>query len=110
MTEKQKKFLPRKEDKDRLCLTLARIMRQLYNVIERSFWPKGTETKSQNYLSGFLCPGGLNLISFIAFYSAKKDLSKTLNSCIIIVAKVEQGLSLSSFPVKISFVAQSFLH
>ena len=54
--------------------------------------------KNLNYFSGFLCPRGFNLISFIAFYSAKKDLAMTLNSCLIIVAKVKQGLSLSSFP------------
>ena len=80
MTEKQKNFLPEKEDKERLCFTLATMMRQLFNDIERSFWPKGTGTKNWNHFSGFLCPRGLNLISFIAFYSAKKDLSMTLNS------------------------------
>jgi hypothetical protein len=33
-------------------------------------------------------PFVLNLISFIAFYSAKKDLSMILNRFLIIVAKV----------------------
>ena len=37
MTEKQKKFFPGKEDKARPCLTLATMMRQLFNVMERSF-------------------------------------------------------------------------
>jgi len=44
------------------------------------------------------------------FYSAKKDLSMTLNSFFIIVAKVKQGFSLSSFPGNNFFVSQSFLH
>ena len=35
--------------------------------------------------------------SFIAFYSAKKDFSVTLNSFLVMVAKVKQGFSLSSF-------------
>ena len=73
-------------------------MRKLFNVIERSFWHEGTGTKNWNYFSGSHCPKGFNLISFIVFYSAKKDLSMTLNSFFIIVAMVKQGLSWSSFP------------
>ena len=46
MTEKQKKLLPGKGDKERPCFTLATMMRQLFNVIERSFWPKGTGTRN----------------------------------------------------------------
>jgi len=91
-------LLPGKEDKERPCFTLATMMRKLFNVIERSFWHEGTGTKNYNYFSGTHCPKGLNLISFIAFYSAKKDLSMTLNSFLIIVARVKQGLSLSSIP------------
>ena len=41
---------------------------------------------------------GINLNSFIAFYSANKDLSMTWNCFFIIVVKVKQSLSLSSFP------------
>ena len=37
MTEKQKKLLPGKEDKERPYFTLATMMRQLFNAIERSF-------------------------------------------------------------------------
>ena len=37
MTEKQKKLLPGKEDKERLYFTLAAMMRQLFYDIERSF-------------------------------------------------------------------------
>ena len=37
MTEKQNKFLPGKEDKEIPCFILATMMRQLFNVIERSF-------------------------------------------------------------------------
>ena len=37
MTEKQKKLLPGKEDKERPHFTLATMMRQLFNVIERPF-------------------------------------------------------------------------
>ena len=39
MTEKQKKLLVENEDKERPCLTLTIMMRQIFNVIERSFWP-----------------------------------------------------------------------
>ena len=86
MTEKQKKLLPGKEDKERPYFTLAKMKRQLFMSLKDLFGPREQE---QNYFSGFLCPRGLILISFIAFYSAKKDLSMTLNSCLIIVAKVK---------------------
>ena len=85
-------------------------MRQLFNDTERSLWPKRTGTKNLNYLSGFLCPSGLNLVSFIAFYSAKKDLSMALNSCLIIVAKVKQGFSLPFFPGNNFFGFSVILH
>ena len=108
MTEKQKKLLQGKEDKERPCFTLATVMRQIFNVIERSFWLEGTGTKNSNYFSGSLCSREFNLISFIAFYSAKKDLSMTLNICLIIIAKVKQGFSLSCFPSN-NFFCFSFI-
>ena len=108
MTEKQKKLLQGKEDKERPCFTLATVMRQIFNVIERSFWLEGTGTKNSNYFSGSLCSREFNLISFIAFYSAKKDLSMTLNICLIIIAKVKQGFSLFCFPSN-NFFCFSFI-
>ena len=45
-TEKQKKYFPDKEDEEKPCFTLATMMRQLFNVIERYFWPDGTGTKN----------------------------------------------------------------
>ena len=32
--------------KERPCFTLATMIRLLFNVFERSFWPEGTETKN----------------------------------------------------------------
>jgi len=36
MTEKQKKLLLGKEDKERLCFTLTTMMKKQFHVIERS--------------------------------------------------------------------------
>jgi len=46
MTQKQKKLLPGKEDKERSCFTMATMMRKPFNVIERSFWHEGMGTKN----------------------------------------------------------------
>jgi len=37
MTEKQKKLLLGKEDKERPCFIVATMMKKLFNVIKRSF-------------------------------------------------------------------------
>ena len=102
----QKKLLLGKGNRERPCFTLATMMRKLFIVIERSFWPEGRNKE----FSGSLCPRGLNLI-FYCFLQCQErpfNLHQVVSSSLL--PRLNRVFLYLPFLATISFVSQSFLH
>ena len=95
-----------KGNRERPCFTLATMMRKLFIVIERSFWPEGRNKEFSEYL----CPRGLNLI-FYCFLQCQErpfNLHQVVSS--LLLPRLNRVFLYLPFLATISFVSQSFLH